>query len=106
MEPNRSLIKSKNFPQLGKAKTIVLKVGTSILIDPDTNLLKADWLKSFVQEITELKRYGKDVILVSSGAIALGKKILSLESQKLELDKIQASAAVGQIRLAQAYGNR
>ena len=103
MEPNRSLIKSKNFPQLGKAKTIVLKVGTSILIDPDTNLLKADWLKSFVQEITELKKYDKDIILVSSGAIALGKKILSLESQKLELDKIQASAAVGQIRLAQAY---
>ena len=103
MAPDRSLINSKDFPQLDKAKTIVLKIGTSILIDPSTNLLKSDWLESFVEEIARLKNNNKNVILVSSGAIALGKKVLKIESQKLKLDEIQASAAVGQIRLAQAY---
>ncbi len=103
MAPNRSLISSNNFPQLRKAKTIVLKIGTSILVDSDTNLIKSDWLETFIQEIVELKNNGKNIIIVSSGSIALGKEVLKLGSKKLELDESQASAAVGQIRLAQAY---
>jgi len=103
MASNGSLINSRDFPQLGKAKTIVLKVGTSILIDPRTNVLKSDWLESFVEEIAQLKKENKNIILVSSGAIALGKKVLKIGSQNLKLDEIQASAAVGQIKLAQAY---
>ena len=103
MAPNRSLISSNNFPQLRKAKTIVLKIGTSILVDSDTNLIKSDWLETFIQEIVELKNNGQNIIIVSSGSIALGKEVLKLGSKKLELDESQASAAVGQIRLAQAY---
>ena len=103
MEPNKSLNSFCNYPQLERTTTIVLKIGTSILIDSDTNLLKSKWLKSFIEEVAELKEMGKNIIIVSSGAIALGRKVLNLNSKKLELDEIQASAAVGQIRLAQAY---
>ena len=103
MAPNRSLVNSKSFPFLGKAKTIVLKIGTSILIDSKENLIKTKWLESLVKEVVELKSHGKNIIIVSSGSIALGKKILNLGSKKLKLDESQASAAVGQIKLAQAY---
>ena len=103
MAPNRSLVNSKGFPFLGKAKTIVLKIGTSILIDSKENLIKTKWLESLIKEVVELKSHGKNIIIVSSGSIALGKKILNLGSKKLKLDESQASGAVGQIKLAQAY---
>ncbi len=83
MAPNRSLVSSKSFPFLGKAKTIVLKIGTSILIDPKENLIKTKWLESLLKEVVELKSHGKNIIIVSSGSIALSKKILNLGSKKL-----------------------
>ena len=70
MAPNGSLINSRDFPQLGKAKSIVLKVGTSILVDPSTNVLKSDWLESFVEEIAQLKMF-KQLLKIKKAIYAL-----------------------------------
>ena len=83
--------------------TIVIKVGSSILVDPIKNTLKQDWLNSFLDEIAVLMKNNKKIIIVSSGSIALGKSVLKLTSKKLKLDESQASAAIGQIKLAQSY---
>ena len=103
MESNRLISSNKNYSQILNAKTIVIKIGSSILIDPKKNILKNKWLNSLLDEIAFLKKNGKNIIIVSSGSIALGKSVLNLSSKKLKLDESQASAAIGQIKLAQAY---
>ena len=103
MGSNRLILNNKNCPQILKANTIVIKVGSSILVDPIKNTLKQDWLNSFLDEIAVLKKNNKKIIIVSSGSIALGKSVLKLTSKKLKLDESQASAAIGQIKLAQSY---
>ena len=89
--------------RLLKAKRIVVKVGSALLVDQETGSIKAQWLASLVEDIANLKLRGADVILVSSGAIALGRRTLVLPKGKLKLDQSQAAAAVGQIALAQAW---
>ena len=103
MESNRLISSNKNYSQILNAKTIVIKIGSSILIDPKKNIIKNKWLNSLLDEIASLKKNGKNIIIVSSGSIALGKSVLNLTSKKLKLDESQASAAIGQIKLAQAY---
>ena len=103
MESNRLISSNKNYSQILNVKTIVIKIGSSILIDPKKNILKNKWLNSLLEEIAFLKKNGKNIIIVSSGSIALGKSVLNLTSKKLRLDESQASAAIGQIKLAQAY---
>jgi glutamate 5-kinase len=85
------------------ARRIVVKVGSALLVDSDTGLLNRAWLASLVQDVLRLRKRGQQVILVSSGAIALGKRHLGLPRGPLRLDESQAAAAVGQIRLAHAY---
>lgn len=85
------------------ARRIVVKIGSALLTNQQTGRLKADWLASLVQDIAELKGQGRDVVLVSSGAIALGRHTLKLPRGTLELEESQAAAAVGQISLAHAY---
>lgn len=89
--------------RLTKAKRVVVKVGSALLVDPETGTIKAQWLTSLVDDIAHLKSKGADVILVSSGAIALGRHSLGFSSGKLKLEQKQAAAAVGQIALAQAW---
>jgi glutamate 5-kinase len=89
--------------RLAKAKRIVVKVGSALLVDQKTGTIKASWLSSLVDDVADLKIAGADVILVSSGAIALGRRTLGLPKGKLKLDQSQAAAAVGQIALAQAW---
>ena len=89
--------------RLTKAKRVVVKVGSALLVDPETGTIKAQWLTSLVDDIAHLKSKGADVILVSSGAIALGRHSLGLPNGKLKLEQKQAAAAVGQIALAQAW---
>jgi glutamate 5-kinase len=86
-----------------EAKRIVVKIGSALLIDSATGLLKADWLDSLSDDIVALRKSGKDVIVVSSGAIALGRNVLKLPKGALKLEDSQAAAAVGQIDLAHAY---
>jgi len=87
----------------GSARRIVIKIGSSLLADVQTGALNKEWLASLVTDVAALKGEGKQVIIVSSGAIALGRKTLKLPSGPLRLEENQAAASVGQIGLAHAY---
>jgi glutamate 5-kinase len=89
--------------RLAKAKRIVVKVGSALLVEQKTGAVKQGWLSSLVDDVVKLKTRGADVILVSSGAIALGRFTLGFGKGKLALQQSQAAAAVGQIALAQAW---
>src|SRR5271163_958735 len=89
--------------RLTDAKRVVVKVGSTLLVDGDKGRLNRSWLESLAADVAALRKRGQDVILVSSGAIALGRRQLNLGSGKLKLEESQAAAAVGQIRLAHAY---
>ncbi len=89
--------------RLTDAKRVVVKVGSALLVDADKGRLNRAWLESFAADVAHLRERGQEVILVSSGAIALGRRHLGLNSGKLKLEESQAAAAVGQIRLAHAY---
>jgi glutamate 5-kinase len=93
----------KTRPQWAGARRIVVKIGSSLLVDRRLGELNAAWLASLAQDVAELARADKQVILVSSGAIALGRHMLGFPSGALELEKSQAAAAVGQVSLAGAY---
>src|ERR1700738_69135 len=86
-----------------QARRIVVKVGSALLVDQDAGRLKRSWLETLVEDLLRLRKRGQQVILVSSGAIALGRRHLGLAKGSLRLDESQAAAAVGQIRLAPAY---
>lgn len=88
---------------LSDAKRLVIKIGSALLVDRTTGQMRKPWLHALAEDVAWLKRMGKDVIIVSSGSIALGRGVLGLPSQALPLDQSQAAAAVGQIRLAGAY---
>jgi glutamate 5-kinase len=88
---------------LASAKRVVVKVGSTLLVDSAAGAFKRDWLASLAADVAALKQAKKEVIVVSSGAIALGRRALKLKSGALRLEESQAAAAVGQVRLAQAY---
>ena len=67
------------------AKIIVIKVGSSLLVDEDQNAINTAWLSGIATDIARLKAAGKDVVVVSSGAIALGRRLLSINHNKLKL---------------------
>jgi glutamate 5-kinase len=83
-------------------RRITIKIGSSLLVDRKTGL-KTDWLQSLAEDIHDLRQKGHEVLVVSSGAIALGRGLLGLRSGPLKLEESQASAAAGQISLARAY---
>jgi glutamate 5-kinase len=89
--------------RLAEAKRVCVKVGSALLVDPDKGRLNRAWLESFAADVARMRKRGQEVILVSSGAIALGRRHLGLPAGKLRLEESQAAAAVGQIRLAHAY---
>jgi glutamate 5-kinase len=86
-----------------KAKRIVVKIGSALLIDAESGHIRREWLNTLCADVAALRAQGKDVILVSSGAIALGRRALGLKSGVLKLEESQAAAAAGQVRLAHAY---
>lgn len=88
---------------LSSAKRLVVKIGSALLVDRATGALRADWLSALAQDVVRIKARGTDVVLVSSGSIALGRGVLKLPATALALEQSQAAAAVGQIRLARAY---
>jgi glutamate 5-kinase len=87
---------------INKSKKIVIKIGSSILID-NKGKLKRKWLVNFVKDIHFLKKKKKEIIIVSSGAIALGCKYLGIKKKRLKIDKSQAAASIGQIILIDFY---
>ena len=88
--------------RLTQARRIVLKIGSALLTNSDGRL-HVDWLTGIAEDVATLRGAGKDVIVVSSGAISLGRAALDLGSAILKLDEAQAAAAVGQIELARAW---
>ena len=86
---------------LTDARRIVVKIGSALLVEGGT--LRSAWLASLAEDVARLRGRGQDVILVSSGSIALGRGVLELGNGTLPLEQSQAAAAVGQIRLARAY---
>ncbi|WP_238365386.1 glutamate 5-kinase [Mesobacterium pallidum] len=88
---------------LSDAKRLVVKIGSALLVDRVTGTLRRDWLESLAADVARLRSRGTQVVLVSSGSIALGRATLRLPAGTLPLEQSQASAAVGQIRLARAY---
>ena len=88
---------------LAKAKRIVVKIGSSLLVDGASGALRTAWLGALAADVARLQQRGQDVVIVSSGAIALGRRALKLAAGALKLEEKQAAAAAGQIRLAHAY---
>ncbi|MGF1649131.1 MAG: glutamate 5-kinase [Hyphomicrobiaceae bacterium] len=86
-----------------RSRRIVVKIGSALLVDQATGRLRATWLNALADDIADLVGQKRDVVLVSSGAIAIGRHILGLGSSELELEQSQAAAAVGQVSLAHAY---
>ncbi len=89
--------------RLAKARRMVVKVGSALLVDQKSGAIKAPWLASLVKDVAGLRAGGAEIIIVSSGAIALGRRTLGLPRGKLKLEESQAAAAVGQIALARAW---
>ncbi|MTH63488.1 glutamate 5-kinase [Paracoccus sp. DK608] len=88
-------------PDLARAQRLVVKIGSALLVDAQG--LRAEWLRALCDDVAAARARGTDVVLVSSGAIALGRKVLDLPAGPLRVEQSQAAAAVGQIRLARAY---
>jgi len=91
--------------QLRAARRIVVKVGSAILCgDGDDGTVRASWLASLADDIAQLRRAGREAVVVTSGAIALGRGRLGLARGPLKLEEKQAASAAGQIALAEAWG--
>ena len=88
---------------LGGAARVVVKIGSALFVDQETGALDRDWLLGLCEDVAELKRRGAEVIVVSSGAVALGTRELDLDARRAQLEDKQAAAAAGQILLAHAY---
>ena len=82
---------------------LTIKVGSALLVDAKTGELRQEWLDSLAADISRLKKIGMQILVVSSGAISLGRSILSMGDKHLSLAQTQACASVGQIALAQAW---
>ncbi len=92
-----------SVPSLASAQRLVVKIGSSLVVDQDEGAPRTAWLAGIAADIADLHRRGAEVIVVSSGAIALARRTLRLTQKRLRLEEKQAAAAVGQIRLAHAY---
>ena len=88
---------------LPDARRIVVKVGSALLVDEDKNTINTAWLAGIASDIARLKVAGKDVVVVSSGAIALGSRLLKIHNKTMSLQEKQAAAATGQVTLAHAW---
>ena len=103
MEPNIIKISPDREKIFQQSKSIVIKVGSSLLVEDKLGAIKKKWFASFIEDVIGLRKLGKTVIIVSSGAINLGRKILNLKDNELTLEQEQAAASVGQIELSKEY---
>ena len=92
-----------NSKKIEDGERIVIKVGSALIADQNTGTVHREWLKALAQDIAACRKRGQDVVLVSSGAIAIGRRRLGLAPGRLKLDDNQAAAAAGMVRLAHAY---
>src|ERR1700675_655473 len=92
-----------NTPRLTDFRRIVVKVGSSLLVDAQAGRLNEAWLAALTADLAQLHAEGRDLLVVSSGAIALGRAVLRLPKGPLKLEDSQGAAAVGQIALARTW---
>ncbi|MDG2033674.1 MAG: glutamate 5-kinase, partial [Rhodospirillales bacterium] len=92
-----------NRERIAGAKRVVIKIGSILLVDGDSGRLHGDWLEALARDIAAWRARRQEVILVSSGAIALGRRYLGLKQGELRLEEKQAAAAAGMVRLSHAY---
>jgi glutamate 5-kinase len=88
--------------RLANARRVVIKIGSALFIDQQTGAMNREWLEGVCADVADMRRAGKDVVIVSSGAVALGRRELNIVG-RLQLEEKQAAAAAGQIVLAHAY---
>lgn len=88
---------------LSTAQRLVVKIGSALLVDEKSGRVRYDWLTALAEDLRDLREAGKDVLVVSSGAVAVGRRHLGLVGRTLRLEEKQAAAASGQIQLAHAY---
>ncbi len=94
---------SRKTPKLADFRRIVIKVGSSLLVDSTAGRPREQWLATLSEDIAKLHKDKRDILVVSSGAIALGRSVLKLPRGPLKLEESQAAAAVGQIALARIW---
>jgi glutamate 5-kinase len=97
------LYSAMKVPTLADFRRVVVKVGSSLLVDRRAGRLRESWLAALTADLAEFHRDKRDVLVVSSGAIALGRAVLKLPAGPLKLEDSQAAAAVGQIALARTW---
>lgn len=89
--------------RLALAKRVVIKIGSALLVDSETGKLDRSWLDALMDDVATMRARGQEIVIVSSGAIALGRHVLKLPRGPLRLEESQAAAAAGQIHLAHAF---
>ncbi len=94
---------SRKTPAISDFRRVAVKVGSSLLVDSEGGRIHEEWLLSLVADLAQLHDEGRDVMVVSSGAISLGRALLKVPSGTLKLEESQAAAAVGQIALARTW---
>jgi len=99
------MIKNVDIPTLTSLKRLVIKIGSSSVVDSNRGGIRIEWMQSLADDIRDMYRDGKQVVVVSSGAVALGQVALGAHSGYLSLERSQAAAAIGQIQLAKAYSD-
>ena len=93
----RTSIQSLDY--LNTARRVVIKVGSALLVDADGGL-RGDWLNALAKDLAHLHARGCAIVVVSSGAIAFGRKMMGIAPKRMKLSEKQAAAAIGQIRLS------
>ena len=89
--------------QLTGAARLVVKIGSALLVDDKTGTIRRTWLEALADDLYALRETGTEILVVSSGAIAVGRRHLGLTQKTIRLEEKQAAAASGQIQLAHAY---
>jgi len=104
MRPQETLEKTdQNAEPFGAARRVVVKIGSSLLIDGAKNEIRHPWLLALIEDVVACRARGQEVVLVSSGSVALGRRVLKIHDGALKLEESQAAAACGQVRLMHAY---
>jgi glutamate 5-kinase len=93
----------RGAPRLAAAKRLIVKIGSALLVDQTSGAIHRAWLEALAEDVADLRRRGIEVSIVTSGAIAVGRRHLKLPPGPLPLEQKQAAAATGQIRLAHVY---
>lgn len=96
---------TKKLPSIDGAKRIVIKIGSALVADIERGRAKSEWMNALAIDIAALHAEGKEIIIVSSGAVALGRKLVNVGIEALDLSEKQAAAAAGQPLLMQAWAN-